>query len=39
MLDKVREIKVLIFLAKDRNPIEGMVGWWERFREGNSSYN
>lgn len=33
MLEQVREVKVVIFLEKIRNPFKGMVCWLERLRD------
>jgi hypothetical protein len=33
MLEQIRDVKVVIFLEKARNPIAGMVGWLEIFSD------
>jgi hypothetical protein len=33
MWEQVREVNVVIFLDKARNPIKGMVMWFERFSD------
>jgi hypothetical protein len=33
MFEQVREVKDVIFLAKARNPLAGMIDWFERLRD------